>query len=115
MEKLIDKIFVKPNITKSWLKNNGFQYSRVYSNDDEQVYYYKFPVYQYHTYVTLECEIRITLNNGEVSIDIFDSDTKEKYAPFYFEEQEAYEYMVKIINNRVINTLNELGITEINK
>lgn len=113
MGKLIDKTFIKNDVTKSWLRNNGFHYNRIFSTDEEQIYSYRFPVYQYRSYVTLECEILICINDGRVQADVYDYGTRDKYDPFYYEEQDAYKNIIKIITSRILSQLEDFEITEV--
>ncbi len=36
--------YIKKNMTKEWLLSNGFYYNRLFSDDEAEVYTYRFPV-----------------------------------------------------------------------
>lgn len=104
--------FTKDDISKKWLVSNGFRYNKIFSDKDEDVYTYRFPVHKYGDYITLEAEVAIFLNNGKVILNVFDGRTRCKYAPFYYIEFGDYGNFIKEINNNIINELNRLGIKE---
>lgn len=44
MEDVSKTTYKKKNITKEWLSSNGFRYNRLFSDDETEVYTYRFPV-----------------------------------------------------------------------
>jgi len=75
-----------------------------------KAYTYRFSVYKYVDTITLECELVFTLQNGEVIINVYDKNTRNKYTPFYNVEYGNYDKILKIINNRIEKELNKLDI-----
>lgn len=53
MDKLADTTYIKPNATKQWLLSHGFRYNRSLSDDESEVYTYRFPVYKIVNMVTM--------------------------------------------------------------
>lgn len=47
MDKITDVIFIKPNVTKQWLLSNNFRYNTRLSDEESEVYSYRFSVYKY--------------------------------------------------------------------
>lgn len=92
------------NVSQDWLRNNQFIYSRAFSDKDDPVYIHKFSVYKWGLVATLEAEIRIHLNDGHGTLDVYDIAglTRGLYAPFYYraddEHQDFVEDIVKNIN-----------------
>ena len=46
VENMSNSHYFKREITKDWLTNNGFKYSRMLSNADDTVYTYRFPIHK---------------------------------------------------------------------
>lgn len=53
---------IKENITKEWLLSNNFKYNRIFSDKDNDIYTYRFPVYKHNNNTILECEFIVALN-----------------------------------------------------
>lgn len=104
--------YIKSNVTKAWLLHNGFRYNRMYSTDESDVYLYRFPVYKYEKFTTLECELVIYLEDGNVVINVFDYGTNNKYAPYYYLEYGNYTKMLDVINNKIDKELKRLKISK---
>lgn len=113
MKDLLKENYIKKNITKEWLQSNHFRYNKSYSDHEENVYTYRFPVYKYGCCVTLEAEILIFVNSGEVRINVYDSHTRNKYAPFYYREYGEYSTVINTINDKILKEFKKLGIEEI--
>lgn len=105
----------KQGMTKDWLISNGFRYSRVLSTDDTTVYTYRFPVYKYRSMTVLECEISVILGEDNVKLNVYDYNTNDKYAAFYYCEYGNYNKMLKIVWNKITDVLQKLGIEESRK
>lgn len=110
MKRLIEKTLCKKNVTEKWLLDNHFRQNRIYSDGDLVAYTYRFPVYKYGSCVTLDGEIIIFLNNGEVRLNVFDSNTRNKYAPFYYNEYGDFTHMLRIITRNFEKQLNKFNI-----
>ena len=105
--------YIKRNMTKDWLVSNGFHYNRIFSNNDADVYTYRFPVYKYERFIILECEMKVILGEDNVYINVFDYNTLNRYAPFYYMEYGNYTSMLKEIWQKIDKELNKLGIKKI--
>lgn len=104
---------VKCKLTKDQLLSKGFKFSRTFSDNENEVYTYRFPVYKYNKMTVLECELRVVLSEDKVDINVYNYNTNDKYAPFYYCEYGNYNQMLKIINDKIEYMLKRLGIKEI--
>lgn len=102
--------YIKKDITKEWLMSQNFKYNRTLSTDDSITYTYRFPVYKYKGMVVLECELSVVLGDDHVHINVYDYNTNDKYAAFYYCEYGDYNNMLKIIWNKIDNVLKKLKI-----
>lgn len=102
--------FIKNNISKQWLLANGFHYNRIFSNEEDEVYTYRFPVYKYNGFTILECELRVVLGDNNILVDVYDYNTINRYAPFYYQEYGNYTIMLKDIWNRINKKISKLQI-----
>lgn len=112
---LSKKKYVKHDITKEWLKSNGFRYNRIFSDEESEAYTCRFPVYKYGDFVTLDCEFIILIKTGEVIINVYDYNTRDKYASFYNCEYGNYDKILIIINEKIEKALDRLNIIEDDK
>ena len=110
MDKLADHTYIKSNATKQWLLSHGFRYNRSLSDDESEVYTYRFPVYKYEKFTTLEGEFCIVLGNDEVKINVYDYGTSDRYAPFYYCEYGNYDAILRIIWRNIEKQLRNLEI-----
>lgn len=92
-------------LTKEQLLSKGFRFSRSLSDDENDVYTYRFPVFKYKKMIVLECELRVTLGEEKININVYDYNTNNKYAPFYHCEYGSYNEMLKIINEKIENCI----------
>lgn len=107
-----NKKYVKQNISKEWLIANGFHYNKTLSNEDGEVYTYRFPVYKYEGFIVLECELMAKLDKGDVLINVYEYSTTNKYAPFYYQEYGNYDKMLECIWTKINKVIKKLGIKE---
>lgn len=112
MDKLADTTYIKLNATKQWLLSHGFRYNRQLSDDESEVYTYRFPVYKYEKFTTLEGEFCIVLGDDEVKINVYDYGTSDRYAPFYYCEYGNYDAILRIIWRNIEKQLRNLGINK---
>lgn len=110
MSNLSEIRYIKKNVNKKWLKSNGFKHNRIFSNEESEAYTYRFPVYKYGDFVTLDCEFIILLKTGEVRINVYDYNTRSRYAPFYSCEYGNYDKVLTIINEKIERELDKFGI-----
>jgi len=110
-----DNKYYKKNPTRTWLINNNFKYSRIFSDEEQTVYTHRFPVHKYGCFVTLECEIQMDVSNGRIiDINVYDYGSRSLYAPFYYSEYGNYTLMLNSINNKILNKFKKLGIQKKN-
>jgi hypothetical protein len=72
LKQKLEKNYELKNHTLENLKSLGFyRYSPMC--DDETTYYiYRFPIYKHLRITTLECELKVCLETGEIRIDLYD-------------------------------------------
>lgn len=97
-------------MTKQWLLANGFHYNRLFSNEEDEVYTYRFPVYKYNSFTILECELRVISGEDNILVDVYDYNTINKYAPFYYQEYGNYTMMLEEIWNKIDKKTEKLKI-----
>lgn len=107
---LADIIYIKPEITKDWLIKNNFKYNRLFSDSENNIYTYRFPIHKNGYFTTLECELSCIESGGMITVDVYDYGTRNKYAAFYCAEYGNYKPMITAINNRIKSELKKLGI-----
>ena len=100
--------YTKENVSKEWLKKNGFRINRMFSDEDSEAYTYRFPVYKHGDFNILECELTAILKTGEVRIDVYATNTRDKYASFYNCEYGNCDKMLAQINSKIEDVLNKL-------
>lgn len=105
--------YKKKNITKEWLLTNGFRYNRLLSDDKTEVYTYRFPVYKYNKFTVLECEFKVISGEDIISVNVYDYNTNDKYAPFYYCEYGNYDKMLKEINEKINLVLRKMRIEKV--
>lgn len=110
MNNLLQTKYKKKNITKDWLLSNGFHYNRLLSDNEAEVYTYRFPVYKYNKYTVLECELKIALGEDVINVNVYDYNTHDKYAPFYYSEYGNSKKMLNIISHEINKKLKSLEI-----
>lgn len=112
MDKITVVTYKKTDVTKQWLLSHGFRYNRQLSDDDSEVYTYRFQVYKYKRFTTLECELGIILGEDEVRINVYDYGTSDRYAPFYYCEYGNYDAILRVIWRNIDKQLRNLGINK---
>ena len=110
MDKPTNATYIKPNVTKQWLISHGFRYNRQLSDDESEVYTYRFSVYKYEKFTTLEGELCVALGEDEVKINVYDYGTSDRYAPFYYCEYGNYDAILRIIWRNIEKQLRNLEI-----
>lgn len=113
MGKFLSNTYKKDNVDRQWLKQNDFRYSRTYSDSESDAYLRRFPVYKYGSCCTLEGEILIYVETGEVKINVYESGTNDIYAPFYNVEYGNYDSLLKIIDKYIYAELKRLNIRKV--
>ena len=98
-------------ITKQFLINNGFRYSRGWSDEEGEAYVSYQPIYQYHGLATLELRI-VLYDDGDTRIDVLDCSTHGVYAPWYRNESCDKYPIIKEVDNNIKNIMKHLGFAE---
>lgn len=111
--RLLKHKYIKPDVTKKWLIENGFQYNKLLSSDNE-IYTYRFAVHKYKKYSILTCELSIDLYSGVVGIDLYD-EKWELYYPFYSIKCGNYDSLLEPIYKKISDKLQEFGIKRLAK
>lgn len=115
MDNLSNVKYIKKNITKEWLVSNGFRYNRLLSDEEVDVYTYRFPVLKHDNFTVLECELCVELNDNNIKINVYDYNSYSKYAPFYYCEYGNYGSLLKEIHKKINMKLKDLNIERIAK
>lgn len=110
MDRLTDGKYVKRNVDKNWLIKNNFKYSSILSDENEDIYTYRFPVYKNGGFTILECEIAVCLNTENINVDVFEYGTRDRYAPFYYIEYGNYDVILQSIWNQINKELKKFDI-----
>ena len=109
--------YVMKKCSKERLEKAGFMFSPKYSSEDTSIYKLRFDVYRYRKEIpSLECEISVCAESGDVELDVFDKHTRSKYASWYLQGTLGYEgknEVVDIINRHIATKLESLGIKEV--
>ena len=112
MKNVSDLKYVRSNITSEWLLSNGFRYNRLFSDEDTDVFTYRFPVHKCERFVILECELRVILGEDRIFVDVYDRNTINRYAPFYYCEYGNYDKILNEIWIKINKVIKKLGIKE---
>ena len=99
----------KAKITKGYLNKNHFLFSKIFSDSDNEVYYYRFTVWRYGNAGVLEAEIRINTSNGQVNVGCYDAGTRNIYASWYSRDV-GNSQVVEQIDEKIYNEIERLGI-----
>jgi hypothetical protein len=96
--------------SKDDLYKKGFHYSRAISDKDSEYYSLRFPVHKYKQQTTLECEITVELQTGNVSIDVFNVGTRDIYVPYYNDQFVGDNLVLTSIQKTIDKQMKKLGI-----
>lgn len=113
LENIANIIYLKPEITKEWLNENGFKYNRMLSDSKDNVYTYRFPLCKNGYFITLECELSCIESNGWIRADVYEYGSRNKYMAFYGAEYGDYSTMLNRINKKISSELKKLGVKKI--
>lgn len=114
MNDILKSKYIKTNISKQWLIQNGFRYNKSLSEDEFEIYTYKFTVHKYKSIPVLICELSIDLKTGTAIINVFD-ENDNMYYPFYHINCGNYDPLIESINKKITKKLNTLGIKKVCK
>ena len=104
----------KLKTTKEDLYNKGFRYNSLMSDMETDCYSIRFPVLKYKKHTTLECELTVELQTGNVIINVFNYKTRDQYVPYYYVECGRYDTL-EVIQKEINRYIKKLGIKEENK
>lgn len=107
-----DVRYVKEGVNKKWLQKHNFMYNKNYSDDETEVYSYRFPVYKHESYTVLECELSVVFGDPTVIINVYDYGSTAKYAPFYYAEYGVWDKMLTVIWRNIDRKLKQLDIVK---
>lgn len=99
MEMLISKEYVLPNPNKNELKNYGLHYNKLMSDSECDFYSIRFPALQYHKTTTVDGEIIINMNSGNVKINAYNYGT-DNYYP-HFIKKIVVKYMSQLLKKLI--------------
>ena len=115
MEMLAHKKFVLPNPDEKFLNKHGFRYNKHISDSEGDFYSIRFPVLKYNKATTVDGEIIIDMNSGNVKINVYNYGVRAYYPPFYKTEcSKVYEPIIGKINEAFRNMFRSIGIYESN-
>ena len=103
----------KLKTTKDDLYSKGFHYNKLMS-DETDLYSLRFPVHKYKKYTTLEAEVIVELQTGDIVVNVFNFGTNERYSPFYIQEYGRYD-ILDSINKTIDAQLKKIGAKEVKK
>ena len=96
--------------SKDELYKKGFHYSVMRSDRDSEYYSLRFPVHKHKQHTTLECELNVQLETGEVLIDVFKYGTRSIYAPYYYNEYGGKNEVLESVQDTINKQMKKLGI-----
>lgn len=102
----------KLKTTKDDLYNKGFHYNKLMSDSEIDCYSIRFPVLKYEKITTVECELTVELQTGNVIINVFNYGTNDLYAPYYHHEFGRYK-TVEEIQNAISTYAKSIGLNEV--
>lgn len=102
-----------PNVTIKDLSSHGFKC--IYSNPEETFFSRHYPIYKYKNKCTIDCEIIVEVNTGDVSIKMLNANTKTLYPLFYNQHLLYAQPMINKINENLMDILNKIGAVGINE
>ena len=106
--------YIKKDITKEWLLKNNFRYNRYFSTKDDVIFTQRFTVVtQNKKKPSLECEMLIYYPEGLIHINVYHAGTRDKYAPFYDSQYGNWDKILELIDKKINNKLNKLGVKTI--
>ena len=91
------------------LKSLGFRKHHLLDSDSWSVY--RFPVHKHKKITTLECELKIDLDNGAIRLDVFDM-SNQPYPHFYTHPTGYNKKMLTSIFNKILKEYKKLGVVK---
>lgn len=106
--------YILKNHTVENLKSLGFRrYSLISSDENKLPYYiYRFPVNKYLGTTTLECELVIDSDTGDMRVDVRDMD-RDLFSMFYNQPTKSNKDFLSKIKKNIIKEFKKLGLMKI--
>lgn len=106
----MNKYYIKNPSTKS-LKKNGFRYDTKCSTKDCECYIKEFPVAFYKKTPVITCQVRVYMDNGDVTIDVRGN---FGLLPEWYQKENTqflyYKNQIQKIDKRILCRLNQIGV-----
>ena len=100
--------FYHPRVTKKFIKDHDFKYSRGWSEDGDSAYLIFVPVHRYHNLATLELRI-VVFESGQTRIDVLDCSSKGVYSPWYRGESYEKYPILKEVDANINKIMTSMG------
>ena len=115
LKQKLEENYIMEDTRKDTLKDLGFRYSKLLS-DEEEIYFVKyFPVDKYKEINVINCELYVSVNTGELIINTYNSDQKQ-FFPFYnIDYIFGYEKYLNKIESSILKEFRKLGISKIKR
>lgn len=97
----------KLKTTKDELYKRGFSYNKLMSDDEIDCYSIRFWVLKHNKVPTVDCELTVELQTGNVLINVYNHGTNDIYVPYYNNEYGRYKTL-DIINDSIQNYIKRL-------
>lgn len=94
------------------LKELGFYYNTVMSDEDRKCFSIRFPVVKYNSHASIIGEITVNSVNGKVYINVYNMKGSH-YIPFYNHEYGNFDDILKIINKNLLKQMKKYKIKRI--
>lgn len=114
MKQQLEENYILKNHTVNNLKSLGFYRYPPMCDEDSSYYIYRFPVNKYLGTTTLECELKIDSNTGDICIDVCDMD-HDTFAIFYNEITDSNKKFISKIKRNILTEYKKIGIEKRNK
>lgn len=99
----------KLKTTKDELYKKGFSYNKFMSDNEIDCYSVRFWVLKHNKVPTVDCELTVELQTGNVLINVYNHDTNDIYVPYYNSEYGKYKTL-DMINESIQGYIKRLGI-----
>lgn len=111
----LEEDYIMKDSRKDILKDLGFRYSRLLSNNEDIYFVKHFPISKYENISVVYCELYVSVNTGELIINAYNSDTKP-FFPFYnIDFIYSYEEYLQEIKSNILKEFRKLGISKIKR
>lgn len=107
----LEENYILKNHTINNLKSLGFHRYSPMCDRESSYYIYRFPVNKYLRTTTLECELKVDSNTGNIRVDVYDMD-HDLFAMFYNNYTESNKVLLSRINKIILSEYKKLGIEE---